>query len=130
MAVACDCLNEPNFVELGLTGRVLLAPQVRLKRAALAQVSQWGWKAHFLFKTGISTSSSLGNGQISTSEQYVHSESALKIGKMSYEAPWERGVGAADTMPQRDMEVPGLVPDVGEVRLNTKEVRERRSQRG
>ena len=49
---------------------------------------------------------------------------------MSYGAPWERGVGAADTMPQRDMEVPGLVPDVGEVGLNTKEARKRRSQRG
>ena len=49
---------------------------------------------------------------------------------MSHWAPWERGVGTADSMPQRDMEVPGLVPDVGEVGLNTKEARKRRSQRG
>ena len=48
---------------------------------------------------------------------------------MSYGAPWERGVSTADTMPPRDMEVPGLVPDVGEVELNTKEARKRRSQR-
>ena len=49
---------------------------------------------------------------------------------MSYGAPWERGVGTADSMPQRDMEVPGLVPDVGAIGLNTKEARKRRSQRG
>ena len=49
---------------------------------------------------------------------------------MSYGAPCERGVGAADTMPQRDMEVPGLVPDVGGVEPNMKEARRHRSQRG
>ena len=38
---------------------------------------------------------------------------------MSYGAPWERGVSAADTMPQRDLEVPGLVPDVGGVELQS-----------
>ena len=32
-------------------------------------------------------------------------------------------------MPPRDMEVPGLVPDVGEIELNTKGARKRRSQR-
>ena len=37
---------------------------------------------------------------------------------MSYGAPCEWGVSAADTMPQHDMEVPGLVPDVGKVELN------------
>ena len=31
---------------------------------------------------------------------------------MSYGAPWERGVGVADTTPLRDLEAPGLVPDV------------------
>ena len=31
-------------------------------------------------------------------------------GEMSYGAPWERGVGVANLMPQRDMEVP--VPDL------------------
>ena len=49
---------------------------------------------------------------------------------MSYGAPWEQDVGAADSMPQRDMEVPGLVPDVGGVELNTKEARRHRCQRG
>ena len=48
---------------------------------------------------------------------------------MSYGAPCERGVGAADTMPLRDMEVPGLIPDVGEVELAPKEARRGR-QRG
>ena len=42
---------------------------------------------------------------------------------MSYGAPWERGVSAADMMPQCDMEVPGVVPDVGEVELDMKEAR-------
>ena len=51
-------------------------------------------------------------------------------GKMSYGAPWERGVGAADTMPQRDMEVPGLVSDVGGVRLSTTKARRHRCQHG
>ena len=49
--------------------------------------------------------------------------------KMSYGAPWERGVGAADTMPQRDLEVPGLVPAVDGVGLATKEARRHHSQR-
>ena len=44
-----------------------------------------------------------------------------RLQEMSYGAPWERGISTADTMPQRDMEVPGLVPDVSEVRLSTKE---------
>ena len=48
---------------------------------------------------------------------------------MSYGAPCERGVGAADTMPLRDMEVPGLIPDVGAVELDPKEAR-RGYQRG
>ena len=39
---------------------------------------------------------------------------------MSYGAPCERGVGTADTMPTRDMEAPGLIPDVGEVELAPK----------
>ena len=47
---------------------------------------------------------------------------------MSYGAPWERGIGAADTMPQRDLEVPGLVPDVDGVGLATKEARRHHSQ--
>ena len=47
---------------------------------------------------------------------------------MSYGAPWERGVGAADSMPQRDMEVPGLVPNVGGVELVTKQAQRHRSQ--
>ena len=29
----------------------------------------------------------------------------LRLKKMSYGAPWEWGVGAADSMPQRDLEV-------------------------
>ena len=49
---------------------------------------------------------------------------------MSCGAPWERGVGAADRMSQRDMEVPGLVPDVGGVELVTKKARRHRSQHG
>ena len=49
---------------------------------------------------------------------------------MSYGAPWEQGVGTADTMPPHDTEVPGLVPDLGEVGLNMKAARKRRSQRG
>ena len=48
---------------------------------------------------------------------------------MSYGAPCERGVGAADTMPQRDLEVPGLVPAVDGVGLATKEARRHYSQR-
>ena len=40
---------------------------------------------------------------------------------MSYGAPCERGVSTADTMPLQDMEVPGLVPDVSEVKLALKE---------
>ena len=47
---------------------------------------------------------------------------------MSYGAPCERGVGAADTMPLRDMEVPGLIPDVGEVELAPKEARRGRQR--
>ena len=31
-------------------------------------------------------------------------------------------------MPQRDLEVPGLVPDIGGVELNTKKARRHRSQ--
>ena len=50
--------------------------------------------------------------------------------EMSYGAPWERGISAADTMPQRNLEVPGLVPDVGGVKLNMKEARRHRCQRG
>ena len=42
---------------------------------------------------------------------------------MSYGAPCERGVSAADMMPLQDMEVPGLIPDVGEVKLAPKEAR-------
>ena len=49
--------------------------------------------------------------------------------KMSYGAPCERGVGAADTMPQRGLEVPGLVPAVEGVGLATKEARRHHSQR-
>ena len=49
---------------------------------------------------------------------------------MSHGAPCERGVGAADMTPQRDMEAPGLVPNVGGVEPNTKEARRHRSQRG
>ena len=49
---------------------------------------------------------------------------------MSYGAPCEWGVSAADTMPQRDMEVPGLVPDVSGVEPNTKEAQQHCSQRG
>ena len=48
---------------------------------------------------------------------------------MSYGAPCERAVGAADTMPLRDMEVPGLIPDIGVVELVPKEARRGR-QRG
>ena len=48
---------------------------------------------------------------------------------MSYGAPCERGVSAADTMPLQEMEVPGLIPDVGEVELAPKEARRGR-QRG
>ena len=40
---------------------------------------------------------------------------------MSYGDPCERGVGAADTMPLCDMEVPGLIPDVSEVELDPNE---------
>ena len=43
--------------------------------------------------------------------------------KMSYGAPWEWGISAADTMPLCDMEVPGLVPDVSEIELNMKELK-------
>ena len=49
---------------------------------------------------------------------------------MSYGGPWERGVGTADTMPLRDMEAPGLVPDVDGDEFNTKEARRHRYQRG
>ena len=42
---------------------------------------------------------------------------------MSYGAPWEWGGSAAGTMPQRDMEAPGLVPDVSGVGLSTKKAR-------
>ena len=49
---------------------------------------------------------------------------------MSYGAPCERGVGAADTISQRDMKVPGLVPDVGGVELVTNKARRHRSQHG
>ena len=48
---------------------------------------------------------------------------------MSYGAPCERGVGTANTMPTRDMVVPGLVPDVDGVGLATKEARRHHSQR-
>ena len=48
---------------------------------------------------------------------------------MSYRAPCERGVGTADTMPMRDMEVPGLIPVTGEAKLAPKEARRGR-QRG
>ena len=47
---------------------------------------------------------------------------------MSYGAPCERGVGAADTMPLRDMEVSGLIPGVGEVELAPKEARRGRQR--
>ena len=40
------------------------------------------------------------------------------------------GVGAADTVPLRDLEVPGLVPDTGGVELNTKQARRLLYQRG
>ena len=49
---------------------------------------------------------------------------------MSYGAPWERGVDAANTMPLRDLEVPGLVPDADGVELNTKEAQWHLYQRG
>ena len=52
----------------------------------------------------------------------------IPTGGMSYGAPWERGVGAADTMPLRGMEVPGLIPDVGEVELTPKEARRGRQR--
>ena len=45
---------------------------------------------------------------------------------MSDGAPCERGIGAAGTMPLRDMEVPGLIPGVGEVKLDLKEARQGR----
>ena len=47
---------------------------------------------------------------------------------MSYGAPWEQGVSTADLMPQHDMEVPRLVPDVSEVRLDIKEAQKCCSQ--
>ena len=47
---------------------------------------------------------------------------------MSYWAPWERGVGTADTMPLRDIKVPGLVPNVDGDELNTKKARRHHSQ--
>ena len=47
---------------------------------------------------------------------------------MSHGAPCERGVGAADTMPLRDREVPGLIPDVDEVELALKEARQGRQR--
>ena len=47
---------------------------------------------------------------------------------MSYGAPWGWGVSAADTMPQCDMEVPGLVPDVSGVRLSMKKAQQHRCQ--
>ena len=40
---------------------------------------------------------------------------------MSYGAPWEQGVGAANMMPLHDMEAPGLVPAVNGVGLGMKE---------
>ena len=43
---------------------------------------------------------------------------------MSYGAPWEQGISAADTMPLCDMEVPGLVPDVSAVELDMKEAQQ------
>ena len=46
--------------------------------------------------------------------------------EMSYGAPCERGVGAADMMPLWDMEVPGLIPDVSKVELAPKEARQGR----
>ena len=39
---------------------------------------------------------------------------------MSYEAPWERGVSISDTIPLRDLEAPGLVPDADGDRLGMK----------
>ena len=47
---------------------------------------------------------------------------------MSYGAPLEQGVSTANLMPQCDMEVPGLVPDVSEVELNMKEAWQSHSQ--
>ena len=43
------------------------------------------------------------------------------VGRMSYGAPCEQGVSTADTMPQQDLEVPGLVPAVDGVGLAMKE---------
>ena len=49
---------------------------------------------------------------------------------MSYGAPWEQGVSAADTVPLRAMEVPGLVPVVDGVKINIKKARRNCYQRG
>ena len=73
-------------------------------------------------------SSGSGHGRACT-HTYPACIQGLYAEKMSYGAPWEQGVGAAGTMPQCDMEVPELVPDVSEVELNTKEARRGR-QRG
>ena len=56
-------------------------------------------------------------------------DGAIVSREMSYGAPWERGVGKADTTTLCDTEVPGLVPAVGEVGLGTKQARRDRSQR-
>ena len=63
-------------------------------------------------------------------QQLQAAEAGSGSWEMSYGAPWERGVGAADTIPQRDMEVPRLVPDVSEVELNMKEARRHRCRHG
>ena len=49
--------------------------------------------------------------------------------KMSYGVPCEQGVVTANTMPLRDMEVPGLIPDVSEVELALKEAQQGRQPR-
>ena len=49
---------------------------------------------------------------------------------MSYGAPWERSVGVSNTMPLRDLEAPGLVPDVDGSGLSVKQARRHRYQRG
>ena len=48
---------------------------------------------------------------------------------MSYGAPWEQGVGEADTTSLLSLEEPGLVPDAGESVLGAKKALKGRYQR-
>ena len=51
--------------------------------------------------------------------------------EMGYGAPWERGaVDVPNTIPLRDLEVPGLVPGADGSRLSAKQARRYRCQRG